>query len=119
MNAEEVAALAEAIIDRTEQDVAYARSLLHKGLPNMTEEEKEQLMWEYNLDEDDIETIVDKYYLDYRDSSIVGSIFKDYYDLGYEEAWALGYVNHDDSIVSRYFDIMISFMIRRKALCNK
>ena len=68
------------------------------------EEEKEQLMWEYNLDEDDIETIAGNYGLDYRDRSIVGSIFKDYYDLGYEEAWSLGYVNNNDSIASRYFD---------------
>lgn len=44
MNAEEVAALTGAVIDRTEQDVAYARSLLHKGWPNMTEEEKEQFL---------------------------------------------------------------------------
>lgn len=68
------------------------------------EEEKEYLMDEYSLDEDDIETIFGNYGLDYRDRAVVGYVFKDAYDLGYEEAWSLGYVNNDDSIVSRYFD---------------
>ena len=68
------------------------------------EEEKEYLMDEYNLDEDDIEQIFDRYYLDYRDRGIVGSVFDDTYDLGYETAWSLGCVNNDDSIMSRYFD---------------
>lgn len=68
------------------------------------EEEKEYLMDEYNLDEDDIETIFDNYGLDYRDRAVVGCVFKDAYDLGYEEAWSLGYVDNNDSIASRYFD---------------
>ena len=68
------------------------------------EEEKEYLMDEYNLDEDDIEMIFDNYGLDYRDRAVVGYVFRDAYDLGYEEAWSLGYVKNDDSIVSRYFD---------------
>lgn len=68
------------------------------------EEEKEYLMDEYNLDEDDIETIFDNYGLDYRDRAVVGYVFKDAYDLGYEEAWSLGYVNNNASIASRYFD---------------
>ena len=68
------------------------------------EEEKEYLMDEYNLDESDIEYIFDNYYLGYRDRGIVGSVFDDAYDLGYETAWSLGYVNNDDSIMSRYFD---------------
>lgn len=68
------------------------------------EEEKEYLMDEYSLDEDDIETIFDNYGLDYRDRGVVGYVFKDAYDCGYEEAWSLGYVNNNDSIASRYFD---------------
>lgn len=68
------------------------------------EEEKEYLMDEYNLDEDDIEYIFYNYGLDYRDRAVVGYVFKDAYDLGYEEAWSLGYVDNNDSIVSRYFD---------------
>ena len=68
------------------------------------EEEKEYLMDEYNLDEDDIDTIFDNYGLDYRDRAVVGYVFNDAYDLGYEEAWSIGYVKDDDSIVSRYFD---------------
>ena len=68
------------------------------------EEEKEYLMDEYNLDEDDIETIFDNYGLSYRDRAVVGYVYDDTYDLGYETAWNLGYVNNDDSIMSRYFD---------------
>ena len=68
------------------------------------EEEKEYLMDEYNLDEDDIDTIFDNYGLDYRDRAVVCAVYDDTYDLGYETAWSLGYVNNDDSIMSRYFD---------------
>jgi hypothetical protein len=68
------------------------------------EEEKEYLMDEYSLDEEDIETIFDNYGLDYRDRAVVGYVYKDAYDLGYEEAWSLGYVDNNDSIASRYFD---------------
>ena len=67
-------------------------------------EEREYLMDEYGLDEDDIDKIFDNYGLDYRDRGVVGCVFKDTYDLGYEEAWSLGYVDVKDSIASRYFD---------------
>ena len=70
----------------------------------IVEEEKEYLMDEYGFDEDDIEQIFNNYYLDYRDRSIVGSVFSDTYDLGYEEAWSLGYISNNDSVVERYFD---------------
>ena len=77
----------------------------NKNLFNeIIEEEKEYLMDEYNLDEDDIETIFDNYGLDYRDRAVVGGIYDDTYDLGYNVAWSLGYVDNDDSIMSRYFD---------------
>ena len=68
------------------------------------EEEKEYLMDEYNLDEDDIETIFDNYGLDYRDRAVVGHVYDDTYDLGYETAWSYGYVGNGDSIMDRYFD---------------
>ena len=68
------------------------------------EEEKEYLMDEYNFDEEDIETIFSEYYLDYRDRGIIGCVFEDTYNLGYEEAYSLGYVNNNDSIAERYFD---------------
>lgn len=69
------------------------------------EEEKEYLMDEYNLDDDDIDKIFDNYGLDYRDRAVVGYVFNDAYDLGYEEAWSFGYVDsNNDSIASRYFD---------------
>ena len=67
-------------------------------------EEREYLMDEYDLDEEDIDMIFGNYGLDYRDRSVVGCVFKNEYDLGYEEAWSLGYVNHNDPIVEKYFD---------------
>lgn len=67
------------------------------------EEEKEYLMDEYGFDEDDVEQIFNEYYLDYRDRGIVGCVFKDAYDLGYEEAYSFGYVGND-TVVERYFD---------------
>jgi U3 small nucleolar ribonucleoprotein component len=68
------------------------------------QEETEYLMNEYNLDESDIEQIFNEYSLDYRDRGIVGYVFKDSDELGYEEAWQLGYIKDDDSISSKYFD---------------
>lgn len=68
------------------------------------EEEKEYLIDEYNLDEEDIETIFNEYYLEYRDRSVVGYVFSDDYDLGYEEAFNFGYIDNNDSVASRYFD---------------
>lgn len=53
----------------------------------VVEEEKEYLMDEYGLDEEDIEYIFNEYYLDYKDRSIVGCVYDDIYDLGYEEAY--------------------------------
>lgn len=67
-------------------------------------EEKEYLMDEYNLEEDEIDMIFGNYGLDYRDRGVVGYVYQDAYDCGYEEAWSLGYVNNNDSIAQRYFD---------------
>ena len=75
-----------------------------KLFEEVIEEEKEYLMDEYSLDEEDIEIIFDNYGLDYRDRAVVGYVYKDAYDLGYEEAWSLGYVDNKNSIASRYFD---------------
>lgn len=85
----------------------YDKLLSEEGeefFDQIQEEEREYLMDEYNLDDDDIDDIFDQYYLDYRDRAVVGYVFKDAYDLGYEEAWSLGYVSNNDSIITRYFD---------------
>lgn len=68
------------------------------------EEEKEYLMNEYSLDEEDINTITDAYYLPYRDRSIVGYVYRNTEDLGYEEAYSMGYISNDNSVTTRYFD---------------
>lgn len=70
----------------------------------VVEEEKEYLMSEYSLNEDDIDTIFNNYGLDYRDRAVVGHVFKDVYDLGYEEAWSLGYIDNRNSFMEKYFD---------------
>ena len=67
------------------------------------EEEKEYLMNEHGFSEEDIEQIFDEYYLDYRDRGIVGCVFDSVYDLGYNEAYSLGYVDNN-SVAERYFD---------------
>lgn len=74
-----------------------------KLFEQIIEEEKEYLMDEYGFDEEDIEQIFDEYYLDYRDRGIVGCVYNDVEDLGYEEAYGFGYVDRN-SIVERYFD---------------
>ncbi len=74
---------------------------------NIWESEKEFLMNEYSLDEDDIEDILDNYCRDYRDRSIISCVFKNVYECGYEEANNFGYVNINDNIrniMERYFD---------------
>lgn len=69
------------------------------------EEEKEYLMDKYSLDDEDIQTIFDEYYLEYRDRSVVGCVYRDTEELGEEEAISLGIVDYKmNDIVSRYFD---------------
>lgn len=68
------------------------------------ESEIEYMKDEYSLDDIDIKKIFDEYYLDYRDRGIIGSVFQNSSDLGYEEAWSLGYIKNGDSIADRYFD---------------
>lgn len=72
------------------------------------EEEAEFLRDEYALYEEELEAIFDKYYLDYRDRAVVGCVFKDAYDLGYEEAYSFGIINNhmekSGFNYNRYFD---------------
>jgi len=72
-----------------------------KLFEEVQEEEKEYLMDEFNLIDEEIEDIFDNYYLDYRDRSIICGIYEDAYDLGYTEATELGYV---DNGMERYFN---------------
>lgn len=64
------------------------------------QEEKEYLMKEYSLDEEDVEFIFDNYNLDYKDRGIVGYIFSDIDEAAQEEAEQLGYVTKENE---RYF----------------
>lgn len=75
-----------------------------KLFEKVIKEEIEYLIDEYALSEENIKEIFDNYYLDYRDRSIVGCVYDDAHDCGYEEAINLGYVDNKDPIATRYFD---------------
>lgn len=69
-------------------------------------DEKEFVMDEFSLSENQVETVFSKYPLadSYQDRSIVSCVFDDVSDLGYDEAFSLGYINRNDSISEKYFD---------------
>lgn len=69
-------------------------------------EEKQIVMDEHDMTEEQVEAAFDHYPLsnDYQDRSIIGTVFDDASDLGYEEAFSLGYIKKDDYISERYFD---------------
>ena len=69
------------------------------------EEEIEWVMDEYSLDHDEADGVFNDYGGYYQDRAILGGIFEDTYNLGYEEAYSLGYVGgNNDYIVEHYFD---------------
>lgn len=65
--------------------------------------EEEWLMEEYGLSFDDIVKIFEHYGLDYHDRAVVSCVFSDIDECAEEEAYSLGWINHD-SYSSRYFD---------------
>lgn len=93
-----MAADVQFVFDKLQSDEAK------KFQAQIIKSEMEFLKDEYGLDDDDIEKIFNEYYLDYKDRAVVGYVFKDSDDLGYEEAWELGYINNKDTISERYFD---------------
>ena len=72
---------------------------------DIVEQEKQIVMEEYGFDEEYVDEAFANYPLsdDYQDRSIIGAVFDDAEELGYEEAYSLGYVERN-SIVERYFD---------------
>lgn len=70
----------------------------------ISDEEMEYLKEEYGFYDDDIEEIFDNYSLEYKDRSIVGCVFRDAYECGYEEAYNLGIMDNDNDIATKYFD---------------
>lgn len=74
-----------------------------KLFEQVQQEEIEYLMGEYNLDEQEVLDIFNDYGEPYRDRAIVGYVYNDYYDLGYEMAWSCGYIENND-VTSRYFN---------------
>lgn len=69
---------------------------------DVIDHETEWLKENFDLHDWDIEDIFNEYSLDYRDRSIVGYVFDDVIQLGYEEAYNSGYI--DDWISKKYFD---------------
>lgn len=91
------------------EDIQYVYDRLNSEdnealFEEVQEEEIEWLMEEHSLDREDVEKIFDEYTLEYRDRSIVGCVFKDSAELGYEEAWSLGYIKNGDTIAEKYFN---------------
>lgn len=66
------------------------------------QEEKEWVMEEYNLSEEDVDLIFDSYSLDYQDRAIIGYIWRDLDDCAMDEADAYGLIENET--VERYFD---------------
>ncbi|MFR3656696.1 MAG: hypothetical protein ACLTWK_00240 [Eisenbergiella sp.] len=71
---------------------------------DIVKSEIEYLKDKYYLSDSDVDKIFNEYYLDYRDRGIVSTVFKNSEELGYEEAFSLGYINTNDEISQRYFD---------------
>lgn len=92
---------------------AEAKAILNDKLDSETskelwdevvKEETEYLKDKYTLNDEDIETIFEYYGNDYRDREIICAVFDSAYDCGYEEAFSLGYIKHEDSVSEKYFD---------------
>lgn len=77
-----------------------------KFYQNIIADEKQIVIDEYGLTEDQVEAVFNEYPLadSYQDRSIVGSVFDDVSDLGYEEAFSFGYIKEDDYVSEKYFD---------------
>ena len=67
-------------------------------------EEKQIVMDEHDMTEEQVDAAFNNYPLEYQDRSIIGSVFDDVSDLGYEEAFSLGYIKKDDYVSEKYFD---------------
>lgn len=67
----------------------------------VVEQEKEIIKEQYDLENEEVETIFEEYELSYQDRGIVGHIFNDLEEASKEEADGMGYVNEDNE---RYFD---------------
>ncbi len=79
-----------------------------KLFEKVSQEEMEYLKEEFNLNDSDIEAILDEYRLEYKDRSIVESVYENAYELGEEETFSLGLLSYNDHYVSdimqRHFD---------------
>lgn len=69
-----------------------------KFFAEIMESEKEILRDLQPLSDDDVDEIFKEYFLEYRDRSIVLHVYDDLYDLGYEEARVLGYVDENSPL---------------------
>lgn len=69
-------------------------------------DEKLIVMSEHDMTAEQVNAAFDNYPLsdDYQDRSIIGHVFEDASDLGYEEAFELGYIKNNDYISQTYFD---------------
>ena len=85
----------EPIFDKLRSDEAMAFK------DKIMESEHEMMKEEYNLSDDDVDTILYNYYLGYEDKGIVSYVYENHTELG--ERWADEIYNIDEK-VSCYFD---------------
>ena len=62
-----------------------------------------RMMEEYELDEEDIDYIFERYGYDYHDRSVIGCVYNNIDECARDEAWQLGLVRDGDGS-DRYFD---------------
>lgn len=72
-----------------------------KLFEKVQQDEKEYLKNEYDLTDEDIKSIFDSYYLDYRDRAIVSYVWNSIEDCAVDEAYNFGYVT---DMNDRYFN---------------
>lgn len=95
----------QALADEGKAIIKKLDSEANKALfEEIIKDEKEALMIDRNLSEEDVDYIFDNYNGDYKDREIVCAIFEDVYDCGYEEAYSLGVLDRRNNHLEDYFD---------------
>lgn len=65
------------------------------------EAEKEYIMDEYFLDDEEYHEVMSNYHLEYKDRAVIGYVYNDVDDMATEEAFSMGYVKDGND---RYFN---------------
>ena len=109
--------VSKGILSNFEHLVKNSKPIVEQAIKKLQSDEGEEffekivademayLKEQWSLSDKDIEDIFDAYPYEYKDRAVVGAVYGDYYELGENEAWSLGYVSQGTGeIISRYFD---------------